>query len=114
MKFEIGTVTITSTGNKIVVLNDSSLTIDEIFFSVESPDDNGSCGFSDGTNNYTRNILYNEVSTTKSLVHYKNISGVKTKTLSLTITDLTTAGEFSYNVDTRTENTKYYFLVKGH
>src|SRR6478736_6749252 len=92
VKFEVGTVTITSTGNKIVSLTDTTLVIDEIFFSVESPDDNGSCGYSDGTNNYTKNILYNEVSTSKSLVHYKNISGVKTKTLSLTITDLTTAG----------------------
>lgn len=114
MKFEAGTVLITSTGNKIVALNDSTLVVDEIFFAVESPDDNGSEGFSDGTNNFTYNTLYNETSTTKSLVHWKNVGGTKTKTLSFTITSLATAGEFSYNVDTRTENTKYYFLVKGH
>lgn len=114
MKFEGGTLTIVSTGGDTILLDDSSLIIDEVFFSVELPDDNGSVGFSDGTNNYTYNPLYNDSSTSKSLQHFKNISSVKTKTLSLTLTDKSYPGEFSINVDTRTENTKIYFLVKGH
>jgi len=113
-KFEGGTFTVVSTGGDTIILDDSSLIIDEIFFSTESPDDNGSVGFADGTNNYTLNPLYNDSSTSKALQHFKNISSVKTKTLSLTLTDKSNAGEFSINVDTRTENAKVYFLVKGH
>lgn len=115
MKFEVGSTIIVSTGNKIITLNDDTIDVTDVFFSIEEPNDSGTLGWTDITTNYTRNILYNEVSTSNALKHYENIGGTKTLTCAITTSagDFSTTGEFGFNVGTLSGNHKVYFLVRG-
>lgn len=115
MKFEVGSHTVTSTGNQTIILNDDTIDITDVFFSIEDADDAGSCGWTDITTKYCRNIPYNDVTTSYAMRHYKNVGGTKTLILSLvvTATGFSTTGEFEINVDTKVGNPKLFFLVKG-
>lgn len=110
-KVERGSFIVTSTGNKIYSLVDTSLTPDRMSFTVVT--NSGaeiSTGYSDGTINYSGNSAYNETSMTKPVQHYRNISGTKTKTLEGTYTG-SGLGEFYMNFTTRTENTTVRFVA---
>lgn len=111
-KLEQGSSTITSTGSKIFVLNDSTLSIEKVTFLISHSSTEVSTGFSDGTVNFTGNVGYGDTSITKSITHYRNISGVKTKTFEGVIT-LLDVGEFTLNVTTCTQNTQVRFVAYG-
>lgn len=111
-KLEQGSSTIVSTGNKTIILSDSTLAIQKIVFMVNNSTTEVSTGFSDGTVNFTGNVGYGDVNMTKSITHYRNIGGTKTKTFEGVIT-LLDIGEFTLNVTTCTQNTQVRFLVYG-
>ena len=113
-KVERGSFTVTATGNKVILLNDDTITISKLAFSIAT--NNGaevSTGSSDGTINFTGTSAYNEVSSTKSIFHYRNLSGTKTKTLEGVVTSLSTVGEFTINFSTLTESTQVKFVAYG-
>lgn len=111
-KLEQGSSTIVSTGNKILVLNDDTIDIEKLVFLVSNSSTEVSTGFSDGTVNFTGNVGYGDTNMTKSITHYRNISGVKTKTFEGVVT-LLDVGEFTINVTTCTQSTQLKFLAYG-
>jgi hypothetical protein len=108
-KVERGSFTVTSTGNKIYSLVDTTLVPNRVAFSVVTGSEI-TTGYSDGTKNFCGTSAYNEVSSTKPISHYRNIGGTKTKTLEGTYTG-SAAGEFYMNFSTRTENTTVRFVA---
>lgn len=111
-KIEQGSITITGTGNTIIVLNDYNLVVQKLTFLIVNSTTELSTGFSDGTINFTGNIGYGDTNMTKSITHYRNISGVKTKTFEGVISNLDT-GEFTLNVTTCTQSTQLKFVAYG-
>ena len=111
-KIEQGSITITGTGNNILVLNDSSLVVQKLVFLIVHSTTEVSTGFSDGTINFTGNVGYGDTNMTKSITHYRNISGTKTKTFEGVVSNLDT-GEFTLNVTTCTQSTQLKFIAYG-
>lgn len=111
-KIEQGSSTVVSTGSKTIVLNDFTLSIAKVVFLVSNSSTEVSTGFSDGTVNFTANVGYGDTNMTKSITHYRNISGVKTKTFEAVVT-LLDVGEFTINVTTCTQNTQVRFTAYG-
>lgn len=111
-KVEQTSITITSTGSDTIVLEDYTLAIEKIIFAVSNSATSLSTGFSDGNSNFTGNVLYGDVSTTKSIIHYRNISGVKTKTFEAVVTNLD-IGEFSISTTVCTQPTQLELTVYG-
>lgn len=111
-KIEQSSITITSAGGDTIVLNDYTLDISKIVFLVTTSASEISTGFSDGTVNFTSNIQYGDTNMTKSITHYRNISGVKTKTFEAAVT-LLDIGEFSINTTTCTQPTQIKFTAYG-
>ena len=111
-KLEQGSSTITSTGNTLIILNDDTIDIQKIVFLISHSSTEVSTGFSDGTVNFTGNVGYGDTNMTKSITHYRNISGVKTKTFEGVISNLD-IGEFTLNVTTCTQATQVKFLAYG-
>ena len=95
-KVEYISITIASTGTDIVILNDSTLNIDDIILSVATASGELSSGYSDGVSTYSFSSTYGDTSTTKTVLHYRNIGGTKTKVFETVITDLD-LGEFTIN-----------------
>lgn len=111
-KFEQGGFVALTTGNDYIVLDDDTLNISSIAFSVNSDSGNTSVGYWDATEKYSENKTHNEKTTSKSIIHYRTISGVKTKVLSATVTSVST-GEFVINIDTVVGTVIVNTLVKG-
>jgi hypothetical protein len=111
-KIERSSITITSTGGDTIVLNDYTLSIEKIVFLVNTSSTEISTGFSDGTVNFTSNIQYGDTNMAKSITHYRNISGVKTKTFEAVVTMLD-IGEFRINTTTCTQSTQIKFTAYG-
>lgn len=111
-KLEQGSSTITSTGNKIIILNDDTLSVEKVVFLIAHSSTEVSTGFSDGTVNFTSNVGYGDTSMTKSITHYRNISGVKTKTFEAVVT-LLDIGEITLNVTTCTQSTLLRLTAYG-
>lgn len=111
-KIEQGASTIVSTGSKTFVLNDFSLSVEKVVFLIVNSSTEVSTGFSDGTVNFTGSVTYGDTSMTKSITHYRNISGTKTKTFEAVVT-LLDVGEFTINVTTCTQSTQVKFVAYG-
>lgn len=111
-KIELGSTTITSTGNNIIILNDDTLSIEKIVFLIANSSTEVSTGFSDGVVNFTSNVGYGDTSMTKSITHYRNIGGTKTKTFEAVVTNLD-IGEFTLNVTTCTQATQVRLTAYG-
>lgn len=111
-KVEYGSISILSTGNKTPILNDSTLDIERVVVWVASSSTESSAGYSDGTVTFTGSQAYGDENQTKTITHYRNISGTKTKVFEGVITVLDT-GEFTINVSTCTQTTLLQFVAFG-
>lgn len=109
-KVEYGSSTQVSTGNKIIVLNDGTLTPTKIVLFIASSSTETSAGYSDLTVQFTGSARYSDENYTKSITHYRTISGVKTKVFEAMATYFDT-GEFGINVSTCTQSTSLKFVV---
>lgn len=109
-----GTTTVVSTGNKMTGLSDVTIVPEYIVMSVTT--NNGgerSVGGSNGVIQYSGNSgAFTDSSASKSICHYRDVSGVKTKTIEGTITGFST-GIINWNFTTLTENTSISFTVYG-
>lgn len=115
-KIERGQFTRTHTGSTTVILNDDTINIEKIVFTIVSTTTEKSSGFSDSTINFTANDNYNEVSLANSIHHYRNISGVKTKTFEGKVPSggFSSTGEFQFDTNVITQNTTIGFVVYGN
>lgn len=111
-KVEYGSTLLTSTGNNIIVLNDSSLAVSRIAYWATFSDGTSAAGYYDSSVTFTGSSTYADENLTKSMTHYRNISGVKTKVFEFTTTLLDT-GEFTINVSTLSANTMLRFIAYG-
>lgn len=109
-KKEFKRVLVLSTGNKTYVLDDDTLTPDMVVLSVATALDEVTAGFSDITDTFNGSSKYQDENDTHTITHYRNISGVKTKTFEATVTGFD-AGEIYVNVTTCTENTYLNYTV---
>jgi len=126
MKIERGSFTISGTGNKTVLFNDSTITADEISFSIAatsgSSSDLQSCdGFMTPTQQCAKSLYADktlgersEQVTTKCLLHYANVGGSITKVIDASYNDMTTTGEFTINVATHGANYQVFFIAKQY
>lgn len=114
-KVETGSITFSSTGNKIVTLADASLQIQKIVICVSDSTTVASFGYSDGTVNFTGGTAYGDEDDTKTITHYRNVSGTKTKIIEGLIsgTGFSSAGEFTINISTLSTPTQIKFTVYG-
>lgn len=114
-KVEYGSSTITSSGLNGFTLADSTLQPQRVVFWVTDSSTASSAGFSDLTNKFTANTTYGDVSTSKALTHYRNVSGTKTKIIEFDLpsTSFDYAGEFYINITTLVGTPKLYFAVHG-
>lgn len=114
MKTEHGQITVlaSSTGNKTPILEDYTLDIQAVALLIASSATESAVGFYDGTKQFTGSSAYKDSSTTRSITHYRNIGGVKTKVFEGTVTNLD-IGEFTINVTTCTQNTALRFVAYG-
>lgn len=111
-KIEYASSTVLSTGTPIFILNDSTMNIERIILYVASSAAETSVGYWDSSVNFTGGSAYGDENDTKSLTHYRNIGGVKTKVFECTVTNLWT-GEFQLDVTTCTQQTQIRFVVYG-
>lgn len=112
-KVEYGSHTIVSTGNKTILLNDSSIQIEHLVIFVASSSTQTSAGYSDGTTTFTGSSAYGDENDNYTITHYRNISGTKTKVFEGVITNISVTGMFTLNVSTCTQATKVYFVAQG-
>lgn len=112
-KVEYGRITVTSAGNKIPILSDSSLAIQRIILWVGSSATESSAGYYDSSVTFTGSSAYQDENLTNSITHYRNISGTKTKVLEVTVTSTSSTGEFTINISTLTASTVLNFVVFG-
>lgn len=109
-KAEYKRVFVLSTGNKTYILDDDTLTPDMAVLAVVTALDEVTAGFSDVTDTFNGSSKYQDENFTHTVTHYRNISGVKTKTFEATVTGFA-AGEIYVNVTTCTENTYLMYTV---
>jgi hypothetical protein len=110
-KVEYNSVLITSTGPDIPVLDDSTLDIDRLVFWIVTSDGTSAGGYYDNTSKkFTGSSTYGDENSTKSLTHYRNVSGTKTKVFEMNVTALD-VGEFSINTTTITANTVLHYVA---
>lgn len=111
-KVEYGSITVTGTGNDIIVLNDSTLDVQKVVLFVASSSTEASAGFSDGTIKFTGGSAYGDENDTKTLTHYRNVSGTKTKVFETDVTNMD-VGEFTINTTTCTQITTLRLVAYG-
>lgn len=111
-KVEYGSITVGSTGNKVPILSDSSLVVERVVLFIASSSTETSAGYYDGTVTFTGSAAYGDENDTKTITHYRNIGGTKTKVFEGVVTSLDT-GEFTINVTTCTQSTSLKFVVFG-
>lgn len=123
MKAEVGSFTVVSSP-MTVLLDDDTINIKAIHFSVSSTDNTqaeASTGFTDGTRHRSKSTLVNSTkrvsrrSTTYAITHYKDVSGTVTRKIAgkPTATGLATAGEFELEFDNFDVNQSIDYLVVG-
>jgi len=111
-KVEYGSFAVTSTGGDTPVLNDSSLNVEKVILFIPTSSSETSVGFHDSTANFTGSTAYSEENTLKSLTHWRNIGGTKTKVFECTVTNMD-VGEFSINTTTLSGTTVLHFVAFG-
>lgn len=111
-KVEEGSITVSSTGNKVPILNDSSIVVERVVLYITSSSTEGAAGYHDGTVNFTGSSAYHDENYANTITHYRNIGGTKTKVFEGIITNLDT-GEFTVNVTTCTQSTLLRFVAFG-
>lgn len=111
-KVEYGQITVNSTGNEIPILDDSTLNIERVVLFVSNSSSEVSAGYYDSSVKFTGSSAYQDSNTTKTLTHYRNIGGVKTKVFEATVTYLD-IGEFGISVTTCTAQTSLKFVAFG-
>lgn len=104
-KIEYGSFSVLSTGNKLPILNDSTLKVERVILFIAESNGETSTGYHDLSVDFTAGVAYGDKNTTNTLTHYRNISGVKTKVFEAKVTNMDT-GEFTVNVSTITESPK--------
>lgn len=109
-KVEYGSITVGSTGNKIPVLSDSSLVVDRVVLFISSSSTESAAGYYDLSATFTGSSAYADENLTKTITHYRNIAGVKTKVFEGLVTALAT-GQFTVNVTTCTQVTSLKFVA---
>lgn len=112
-KVEYGSFTIVSNGTNTIFLNDDTINIQSIVLFIADSSNEVSAGVFDGTNTYTGSSAYSDENYTKTLTHYRNISGVKTKIIETVVTNISDVGEFSTNTTTLTSSKQIRFVVFG-
>lgn len=111
-KVEFKRVLVLSTGNKIYVLDDTSLVPEQAVLFVATAADETSAGYSDLIDTFTGSSKYGDENSSYTVTHYRTIGGVKTKTFEAVVTGFDT-GEIYVNVSTCTENTYLNYVVFG-
>lgn len=111
-KVEYGSITVLSTGPKTPILTDSTLVVERVVLFISSSSTESSAGYYDSSVTFTGSSAYGDENDTKTITHYRNISGVKTKVFEGIVTNLDT-GEFTVNVSTVTQTTTLRFVVFG-
>lgn len=109
-KVEFKRVLVLSTGSKIYILDDDTLTPEKVVLFVATATDETSAGFSDLSDTFTGSSKYQDENMSYTVTHYRNIGGVKTKTFEAVVTGFA-AGEIYVNVSTCTENTYLNYVV---
>jgi hypothetical protein len=111
-KVEYGSITVNSTGNKIPILSDTTLVVERVVLFIASSSSETSAGYYDTSATFTGGSAYGDENDTKTITHYRNVGGVKTKVFEGIVTNLDT-GEFTVNVSTLTQSTSLKFVVFG-
>lgn len=111
-KVEYGQITVTSTGTKVPILSDSSLVVQRVVLFIADSSSETSAGYHDSSVDFTGSAAYQEENQTKTITHYKNIGGVKTKHFEGKVSYLDT-GEFGISVTTLVASTSLKFVVFG-
>lgn len=111
-KVECGASTVVSTGTEIFILNDDTIDIQSVVLFISSSATESSAGFSNLTTTYTGSAAYWDENTTKTITHYRNVSGVKTKVFEAVVTALD-VGEFTLSVTTCTQTTQVKYVAYG-
>jgi len=102
MKVEVGSFSANSS-SVTVLLNDSTLNVKGIYFTVPS----GGSGFTDGTTNRSMQ------GSTNSTAYCVNCFNGATHQLAAYATSLSTAGQFSLHFDNFLATVPIYFMVVG-
>lgn len=112
-KVEMNQITVVSTGNETPVLDDFSLVVQRVVMWVsDASGGQGAAGYYDSSVTFTGSSTYKDENMTKTLTHYRNVSGVKTKVFEAVVTSIGT-GQFTFNVSTWTASTSVKFVVFG-
>lgn len=113
-KVEYGQFTVLNgyNGNELPTLTDSSLVVQRVVLFISSSATESSAGYHDASVDFTGSAAYQDENTTKTITHYRNIGGVKTKVFEAKITNMD-IGEFTINVTTCTQNTSLKFVAFG-
>lgn len=112
-KVECKPFTLTSTGTDTINLDDYNLDITHLVLFVGDSSTEYAAGFSDGTTTFTGSRSYSEENLTKTLTYYRNIGGVKTKTLETVVTSIG-VGTFSINTTTLSGVKQLAYVAYGN
>jgi len=111
-KVEYGQITVLSTGNKLPILSDSTLSVERVVLFMTNTTGEVAAGYYDSSATFTGSSAYQDENTTKALTYYRNVSGVKTKIFECTVTSLS-VGEFTINVTTCVGSNSLKFVAFG-
>lgn len=113
-KVEYGQITLLNgySGNAMPVLSDSTLDIKRVVLFIANSATEASAGYYDSSVTFTGSSAYQDENVTKTITHYRNVSGTKTKVFEAVVTNLD-IGEFSINVTTCTQQTALKFVAFG-
>ena len=109
-KKEYGQITAVSTGYKTPVLDDYDLNVSRVVLSIVDSNGDTAFGYHDSSVDFGGSTTYHDSTMTSTIVHYKNVGGVKTKVFEATVTNMD-VGEFTFNVTTLASSTSVKFTV---
>lgn len=112
MTLESKLFTILHTGTDTIVLDNYDLDIEEVILMVGSSASEFSAGHFDASDTFSASSKYGDTSDSKTLIHYRDIGGVKTKVLETTVTALD-VGEFSISTTVCTSSIQIRYVAKG-
>jgi hypothetical protein len=115
MKVDRGSFTVTTTGNKTVILStETTMNVQKVVFTVTTnTSSEKSGGYGDLTLNFSGTQVGNETSQAYSVIHNRSVSGVTTRIIEGTLTNVSTAGQFTVNFSTVTQATQIGFVAYG-
>lgn len=111
-KVEYGSFAVTGAGGDTPILDDFTLNVQKVILFIPTSATETSVGFHDSSSDFTGSTAYSEENNTKSLTHWRNIGGTKTKVFECMVTNMD-VGEFSINTTTWSSTTVVHFVVFG-